>query len=88
MAGSAWGEVPLVDEPAAAGAEGRGGEAVLLEKRAKGRAVDRCGRRSEDFERVEAELGGGRGRGGFESVPIDERTRLGLGDEGDRRSRT
>ena len=73
-------QVPLVDEPAAASAEGRGGEAVLLEQGLTRRAVDGGGGGGKNLDRVEAELRGG-GRGGLEAIPIDERSALGLGDE-------
>ena len=74
------GQVPLVDEPAATGAEGRGGEMVLLEQGVKGRAVDVGGRWGKNLDRVKAKLRGG-GRSGHEAIPIHERSALGLGDE-------
>ena len=77
------GQVPLMDEPAAARAEGCGREAMLLQEGVERRAVNRSGGRSEDLNRVEAQLRGG-GRGGGEAVPIHERSALSLGDERNR----
>ena len=73
-------QVPFMDKPAAAGAEGCHDEPMLLQQGVERGAIDRSRRRGKNLDRVKPEPRGG-GRGGVESVPINERSALSLGDE-------
>ena len=75
-------ERPLVQHPAAAGADRGHREIVLREQRLDRRHVERAGIRRKNLDPIEAERGGLRARVG-EAVPKHERPPARLRDEGD-----